>query len=159
MADLVVETTKQLGVDGWWPRNSVAASDFYSLCEGLGGASRNDVHWAPENVDFFADAQKAASYWRSLGMTVRVEVPIPRPIVLGDGGPTKRASFATGAADNSYSVVAEAPCAIGDFYELLLEGEAPREAGIFLPGDQGVVKNPDPRLTPRPDVRNPELSK
>ncbi|NRD09372.1 hypothetical protein [Rathayibacter agropyri] len=147
---LVIETTKQLDIEGWWPRNGVAAPDGCSLAGGAQGASYSYDQWAPEGTDFEGDARRVAAYWETLGMTVRLADSTRRPTVYGEGGPVLRASFDTGAADSSYQIVAVAPCVHGDYYALLVEDEAEREAGAVLPGDEGVREKPDSRITPAP---------
>ncbi|NRD09370.1 hypothetical protein [Rathayibacter agropyri] len=150
VVELVIETTKQLDIGGWWPRNGESGPDVCSLQGGAKGASYSYEQWAPEGTDFEGDAHKVAAYWESLGMTVRVADSTRRPSVYGEGGPVLRASFDTGAADASYRIGAVAPCVPGNFHDLLMEDNAQREAGVVLPGDEGVREKPDPRNTPAP---------
>ncbi|MBP6685281.1 MAG: hypothetical protein KA158_07645, partial [Leucobacter sp.] len=79
-----------------------------------------------------------ATYWESLGMTVQISDSTKWPTVYGEGGPVLRASFDTGAAENSYRIGVVSTCAAGDFYELNEEDRAARAAGEVLPGDEGV---------------------
>lgn len=153
VVEFVVETTKQLDVDGWWPRNGASTPDECSLAGGVEGASYSYEHWAPPGVDFEGDARKVAAYWQSLGMSVRVTDSTARPTVYAEGGPVLRASFMTGTTDDSYRVGAVAPCAPGDAVGMLREDNAQRKAGAVLPGDEGVVEKPSSRqkfATPSP---------
>ncbi|WP_153038855.1 hypothetical protein [Rathayibacter tanaceti] len=145
---MVIETTKQLDLEGWWPRNGVAGPDGCTRNGGKKGASYSYEQWAPRGTDFAGDARKVAAYWESLGMSVRIADSTPWPSVYAEGGPVLRAAFDTSAADDSYQIVAVAPCAEGDYHDLLLEDNAQRAAGEVLPGDEGVRVKPDPRETP-----------
>lgn len=155
VVQLVVETTKQLDVQGWWPRNGAARPDVCSLAGGDTGASYSYSHWAPEGTDFAGDAKKVAAYWESLGMVVRVEDSIPRPMVFGSGGPVLRAVFVTGGVEDSYHVDAVARCAPGYAGGILREDNAQREAGVVLPGDEGVVEKPSLRKKPATPAPTP----
>ncbi|WP_158286119.1 hypothetical protein [Rathayibacter tanaceti] len=152
---LVIETTKQLDLEGWWPRNGEAAPDVCSRADGQEGASYSYERWAPRGTDFAGDARKVAAYWESLGMSVRIADSTPWPSVYAEGGPVLRAAFDTSAADDSYQIVAVAPCAEGDYYDLLLEDNAQRAAGEVLPGDEGVRVKPDPDEMPPPAELQP----
>ncbi|AZZ56211.1 hypothetical protein C7V51_10185 [Rathayibacter iranicus] len=96
-------------------------------------------------MDFEGDARKVAAYWQSLGMSVRITDSTPRPTVYAEGGPVLRASFMTGTTDDSYRIGAVAPCAPGDAVGILREDNAQRDAGVMLPGDEGVVPKPSSR--------------
>ncbi|PWJ65272.1 hypothetical protein B0H03_103119 [Rathayibacter iranicus NCPPB 2253 = VKM Ac-1602] len=153
VVELVVETTKQLDVQGWWPRAGAARPDVCSLGGGVEGASYSYSREAPEGTDCLEDARKVAAYWESLGMSARVADSTPRPSVYGEGGPVLRASFDTGAADGTYRVGAVARCAPGDSIAILREDNAQRKAGAVLPGDEGIVEKPSSRqksATPSP---------
>lgn len=155
VVEFVIETTKQLDIQGWWPRSGAASPDVCSLAGGETGASYSYSHWAPEGADFAGDAKKVAAYWESLGMVVRVEDSIPRPMVFGSGGPVLRAVFVTGGVEDSYHVDAEARCAPGDAVGMLREDNAQREAGAVLPGDEGVVLKPRSRQKPATSSPSP----
>ncbi len=144
VVELVINTTKQLDVTGWWPRNGVAGAQECSLGKGEKGASYGYDHWAPQGTDHIEDAKRVAEYWKSLGMTVRTVNPTTHPTVFAEGGPVLRAEFDTDASDKSYSVGATAPCSPGDAYELNVEDQAERDQGKVLPGDEGVVVREDP---------------
>lgn len=144
VVDLVVDTTKQLDIQGWWPRTGAAVPDVCSLAGGAEGASYSYAHEAPQGTDFLGDARSVAAYWESLGMSVRVVDSTPRPAVFGEGGPVLRASFDTGAADKTYRVDAVARCATGDAALMFSEDNAEREAGVVLPGDEGIVMKSNP---------------
>ncbi|AZZ56437.1 hypothetical protein C5E08_11395 [Rathayibacter iranicus] len=148
VVELVVDTTKQLDVEGWWARDGESAPDVCSLAGGAQGASYRYSQEAPEGTDFLGDARRVAAYWESLGMSVRVADSTRRPAVFGEGGPVLRASFDTGAAAGTYRVGAVARCAPGYAAGLLREDNAQREAGVVLPGDEGVREQADPRPTP-----------
>ncbi|AGW42723.1 hypothetical protein O159_28490 [Leifsonia xyli subsp. cynodontis DSM 46306] len=154
VVDLVISTTKQLAVTGWWPRNGPVWADECSLGGGVLGASYSYDHWAPRGTDHTGDARKVADYWKSLGMTVRI-LDQGGPVVYGSGGPVLRADFDTHAADNSYRVGALAPCSPGDFWELNEEDQAERDQGKVLPGDEGVIPY-EQWNTPRPPTPTPE---
>ncbi|WOH20387.1 hypothetical protein IRJ34_08710 [Paenarthrobacter sp. GOM3] len=142
--ELVINTTKQLDVTGWWPRNGVAGAQECSLRKGEKGASYGYDHWAPQGTNHIEDAKRVAEYWKSLGMTVRTVNPTTHPTVFAEGGPVLRAEFDTDASEKSYSVGATAPCSPGDAWELNVEDQAEREQGKVLPGDEGVVVRKDP---------------
>jgi len=142
--ELVINTTKQLDVTGWWPRNGVAGAQECSLGSGEKGASYRYDHWAPQGTNHVEDAKRVAEYWKSLGMTVRTVNPTTHPTVFAEGGPVLRAEFDTDASDKSYSVGATAPCSPGDAWELNVEDQAERDQGKVLPGDEGVVVRKDP---------------
>lgn len=109
VVELVTNTTKQLDVTGWWPRNGVAGAHGCSLGTGKKGASYGYDHWAPQGTSHIEDAKRVAEYWESLGMTVRTVNPTTHPTVFAEDGPVLRAEFDTDAADKSYSVGATAP--------------------------------------------------
>jgi predicted small lipoprotein YifL len=142
--ELVINTTKQLDVTGWWPRNGVAGAQECSLGKGEEGASYSYDHWAPQGTNHIDDAKRVAEYWKSLGMTVRTVNPTTHPTVFAESGPVLRAEFDTDASDKSYSVGATAPCSVGDAWELNVEDQAERDQGKVLPGDEGVVVQEDP---------------
>jgi hypothetical protein len=144
VVDFVVNTTKQLDVTGWWPRNGVAGAQECSLGSGKEGASYSYDHWAPQGTDHIEDAKRVAEYWKSLGMTVRTVNPTTHPTVYGEGGPVLRASFDTDRLREYYDVGAVAPCSPGDAWELNVEDQAERDQGKVLPGDEGVVVREDP---------------
>ena len=144
VVELVINTTKQLDVTGWWPRNGVAGAQECSLGTGKKGASYGYDHWAPQGTNHIEDAKRVAEYWKSLGMTVRTVNPTTHPTVFAEGGPVLRAEFDTDASDKSYSVGATAPCSPGDARELNVEDQAERDQGKVLPGDEGVVVRKDP---------------
>lgn len=154
VVELVVETSRRLNIEGWWPRNGVAAPDVCSLDGGGEGASYSYEHWAPQGTEFDEDARKVAAYWQSLGMSVRVTDSTSRPTVYAEGGSVLRASFMTSTTDNSYRIGAVARCAPGDAARLLDEDNAQREAGVLLPGDEGVVEKPSARrkIMPTPQA-------
>ncbi|MET3904811.1 hypothetical protein ABIE35_003394 [Paenarthrobacter sp. 4246] len=137
--ELVVNTTKQLDVTGWWPRNGVAWAQECSLGSGEKGASYGYDRWAPQGTNHVEDAKRVAEYWKSLGMTVRTVNPTTHPTVFAEGGPVVRAEFDTDASDKSYSIGATAPCSLGDAVTLNDEDEAERKQGKVLPGDEGLV--------------------
>jgi hypothetical protein len=143
VVELVINTTEQLDVTGWWPRNGVAWAQECSPGKGEQGASYGYDHWAPEGTDHIGDAKRVAEYWESLGMTVRTINPTTHPTVFAEGGPVLRASFDTHAADNSYRVGATAPCSPGNAIALNDEDEAERDQGKVLPGDEGIVIQED----------------
>ncbi|PWJ65269.1 hypothetical protein B0H03_103116 [Rathayibacter iranicus NCPPB 2253 = VKM Ac-1602] len=143
VVELVIDTTKQLEITGWWPRTGAAVPDVCSLAGGAEGASYSYAHEAPEGTDFSGDARRVAAYWESLGMSVRVADSTRRPTVYGEGGPVLRASFDTGAAAGTYRVGAVAPCAPGNAAGLLDEDNVQRAAGVVLPGDEGIVTKSD----------------
>ncbi|WP_156507298.1 hypothetical protein [Arthrobacter sp. OY3WO11] len=146
VVELVMNTTKQLKVTGWWPRNGVAWAQECSLGEGEGeeGASYGYDRWAPQGTEHIEDAKRVAEYWESLGMTVRTVNPTTHPTVFAEGGPVLRASFDTDASDKSYSIGATAPCSPGEAVALNDEDEAERNQGKVLPGDEGIVVREDP---------------
>lgn len=148
--DLVIGTTRRLDVTGWWPKTGGSRPDECSLGGGEKGASYSYSYWAPMGVDRVGDAQKVAEYWKSLGMSVRIADSTPWPTVYGQGGPVLRASFDTGAVDNSYRVGAVARCAPGNASALLDEDNAQRLAGVVVPGDEGTVQKWDLRDRPPP---------
>ncbi len=148
VVELVINTTKQLDVTVWWPRNGVAGAQECSLGNGEEGATYGYDHWAPQGTEHIEDAKRVAEYWESLGMTVRTVNPTTHPTVFAEGGPVLRASFDTNAADKSYRVGATAPCSAGDAWELNVEDQAERDQGKVLPGDEGVIPKADPRDTP-----------
>lgn len=137
--ELVINTTKQLDVTGWWPRNGVAWAQECSHGRGDAGASYSYDRWAHQGTDHIEDAKRVAEYWKSLGMAVRTVNPTTHPTVFAEGGPVLRAEFDTDAADKSYSVGATAPCSPGDAMALNDEDEAARKQGKVLPGDEGLV--------------------
>lgn len=143
VVELVINTTKQLDVTGWWPRNGVAGAQECSLGTDKKGASYGYDHWAPQGTDHIEAAKRVAEYWKSLGMTVRTVNPTTHPTVFAEGGPVLRASFDTNAADKSYRVGATAVCSTGDAWELNVEDQAERDQGKVLPGDEGVVVRED----------------
>ena len=147
VVELVINTTKQLDVTGWWPRNGVAGAQECSLGNGEEGASYSYDHWAPQGTEHIEDAKRVAEYWKSLGMTVRTVNPTTHPTVFAEGGPVLRAEFDTDASDKSYSIGATAPCSPGDAWELNVEDQAERDQGEVLPGDEGVIPKADPRDT------------
>lgn len=71
VVELVINTTQQLNVTGWWPRNGVAGAQECSSESGKETASYSYDHWAPQGTDHIEDAKRVAEYWESLGMTVR----------------------------------------------------------------------------------------
>ncbi len=144
VVELVIDTTEQLDVTGWWPRNGVAWAQECSNESGKETASYSYDRWAPQGSDHIGDAKRVAEYWESLGMTVRTLNPTTHPTLLAEGGPVLRAQFDTHAADNSYSVGATAPCSPGDAIALNDEDEAERDQGKVLPGDEGLVIQEDP---------------
>jgi hypothetical protein len=144
VVELVMNTTKQLDVTGWWPRNGVAWAQECSPGEGAEGASYGYDRWAPQGTEHIEDAKRIAEYWESLGMTVRTVNPTTHPTVFAEGGPVLRASFDTDASDKSYSIGATAPCSPGDAVTLNDEDEAERKQGNVLPGDEGLVVEEDP---------------
>ncbi|MET4097379.1 hypothetical protein [Arthrobacter sp. UYCu712] len=144
VVDFVINTTKQLDVTGWWPRNGVAGAQECSLGNGEEGASYGYDHWAPQGTDHIEDAKRVAEYWKSLGMTVRTVNPTTHPTVFAEGGPVLRAEFDSDASDKSYSIGATAPCSSGDAVALNDEDEADRNQGKVLPGDEGIVVREDP---------------
>lgn len=144
VVELVMNTTKQLDVTGWWPRNGVAWAQECSPGEGEEGASYGYDRWAPQGTEHIEDAKRVAEYWESLGMTVRTVNPTTHPTVFAEGGPVLRASFDTDASDKSYSIGATAPCSPGDAVALNDEDEAERKQGKVLPGDEGLVVEEDP---------------
>ncbi|PPI56762.1 hypothetical protein [Rathayibacter toxicus] len=148
IVEFVINTTKQLSVTGWWPKDGVALADVCSLGGGEKGASYSYSHWAPMGTDYAGDAQKVAAYWRTLGMNVRIADSTPWPTVYAEGGPVLRASFDTSTPDNSYSVGAVARCAPGHAFTLNDEDDAQRNTGVVLPGDEGTVKKWDPKNQP-----------
>lgn len=150
VVELVINTTKQLDVTGWWPRNGVAGAQECAFGKGVEGANYSYDHWAPQGTEHVKDAQRVAEYWESLGMTVRTVNPTTHPVVFAEGGPVLRAEFDTDAADQSYSIGATAPCSPGDAWELNVEDQAERDQGNVLPGDEGVIPKPDPRDTSTP---------
>ena len=113
VVDFVINTTEQLDVTGWWPRNGVAWAQECSLGEGGEGASYSYDHWAPQGTDHIEDAKRVAEYWKSLGITIRTVNPTTHPTVFAEGGPVLRAEFDTDASDKSYSIGATAPCSPG----------------------------------------------
>lgn len=141
MVEFVIDTTKQLDISGWWPRNGVAGA---SEC-GKAGAAYSYAHWAPQGSDHIGDAKRVAHYWESLGMVVRTVNADTSPTIFAEGGPVLRASFDTHSAENSYRVGAIARCSPGDAVRLNEEDEAERDAGTVLPGDEGIVIREDPR--------------
>jgi hypothetical protein len=142
--ELVIDTTEQLDVTGWWPRNGVAWAQECSSESGKETASYSYDRWAPQGTDHIGDAKRVAEYWESLGMTVRIVNPTTHPTIFAEGGPVSRAEFDTDAADNSYSVGATAPCSPGNAITLNDEDEAERNQGKVLPGDEGIVVQEDP---------------
>ncbi|GAA3600130.1 hypothetical protein GCM10022198_25660 [Klugiella xanthotipulae] len=142
VVELVINTTTQLDITGWWPRNGVAwAQDC-----GESGASYGYDQWAPQGTDHIGDAKRVAEYWESLGMTVRTVNPTTHPTLFAEGGPVLRASFDTDAAEGSYAIGATARCSPGeDAWELNTQDEAERACGTVLPGDEGIIITPDPR--------------
>jgi hypothetical protein len=144
VVELVMNTTKQLDVTGWWPRNGVAWAQECSPGEGEEGASYGYDRWAPQGTEHIEDAKRVAEYWESLGMSVRTVNPTTHPTVFAEGGPVLRASFDTDASDKSYSIGATAPCSPGDAVALNDEDEAERNQGKVLPGDEGIVVREDP---------------
>lgn len=148
VVELVVDTTQQLDIGGWWARDGESVPDVCSLVGGAQGASYSYSQEAPEGTDFLEDARRVAAYWESLGMSVRVVDSTRRPAVFGEGGPVLRASFDTGAAAGTYRVDAVARCAPGYAAGMLREDNAQREAGVVLPGDEGVRDEADLRMTP-----------
>jgi len=144
VVDFVINTTKQLDVTGWWPRNGVAWAQECSLETGAKGASYSYDHWAPQGTNHIEDAKRVAEYWKSLGMTVRTVNPTTHPTVYGEGGPVLRASFDTDRLREYYDVGAVAPCSSGDAVALNDEDKAERDQGKVLPGDEGVVVRKDP---------------
>lgn len=144
VVELVINTTKQLDVTGWWPRNGVAGAQECTLGTGEKGASYGYDHWATQGTHHVEDAKRVAEYWKSLGMTVRTVNPSTHPTVFAEGGPVLRASFDTNAADQSYRVGATAPCSPGDAWELNVADQAERDQGKKFPGDEGVVVRKDP---------------
>jgi hypothetical protein len=147
VVDFVINTTKQLDVTGWWPRNGVAGARECSLGNREEGASYGYDHWAPQGTEHIEDAKRVAEYWKSLGMTVRTVNATTHPTVFAEGGPVLRAEFDTDASDKSYSIGATAPCSPGDAWELNVEDQAERDQGKVLPGDEGVILKADPRDT------------
>lgn len=101
VVELVMNTTKQLDVTGWWPRNGVAWAQECFPGEGEEGASCGYDRWAPQGTEHIEDAKRVAEYWESLGMTVRTVNPTTHPTVFAEGGPVLRASFDTDASDKS----------------------------------------------------------
>jgi hypothetical protein len=144
VVDFVINTTQQLDVPGWWPRNGVAGAQECSPGKGEKGASYGYSHWAPQGTDHIGDAKRVAEYWESLGMTVRTINPTTHPTVYGEGGPVLRASFDTDRLREYYDVGAVAPCSPGDAWELNVEDQAERDQGAVLPGDEGVIVREDP---------------
>jgi hypothetical protein len=144
VVELVINTTKQLDVTGWWPRNGVAWAQECSLGTGGKGAGYGYDHWAPQGTNHIEDAKRVAEYWKSLGMTVRTVNPTTHPTVYGEGGPVLRASFDTDRLREYYDVGAVAPCSPGDAVTLDDEDETERKQGKVLPGDEGVVVREDP---------------
>ncbi|WP_416404893.1 hypothetical protein [Arthrobacter sp. LFS091] len=144
VVELVINTTKQLDVTGWWPRNGVAGAQECYLGKGEKGASYGYDHWAPQGTNHIEDAKRVAEYWKSLGMTVRTVNPTTHPTVYGEGGPVLRASFDTDRLREYYDVGAVAPCSPGDAVTLNDEDETERKQGKVLPGDEGVVVREDP---------------
>ncbi|WP_146361245.1 hypothetical protein [Arthrobacter yangruifuii] len=149
VVELVFNTTEQLDVTGWWPRNGVAAADE-CIPKSRSGiehatASYSYDRWAPQGTDHVGDAKRVAEYWESLGMSVRTVNPAKDPVVFGEGGPVARAEFDTDASDQSYSIGATAPCSPGDAVTLNDEDEAERDQGKVLPGDEGLVLQDPPQ--------------
>ncbi|MCC3268091.1 hypothetical protein LJ751_01780 [Arthrobacter sp. zg-Y809] len=148
VVELVFNTTKQLDITGWWPRNGSAAAQE---CTPESSHGRDDAtasysydRWAPRGTDHIGDAKRVAEYWESLGMSVRTVNPTTHPTVFAEGGPVARAVFNTHAADQSYSVGATAPCSPGDAWTLNEEDSAERDQGKVLPGDEGLVLQEEP---------------
>lgn len=145
VVEFVMNTTKQLDIAGWWPRNGVA---WATECGQDGaGAAYSYESWAPQGSDHFEDAKRIAAYWESLGMRVRMVNADTSPTLFAEGGPVLRASFDTHSPENSYSVGAFAYCAPGDWDALNMEDQKLRESGETLPGDEGLIIREDPRET------------
>jgi hypothetical protein len=145
LVEFVMNTTEQLDVTGWWPRNGVAWADECSLGGDVSGASYGYDRWAPEGSDHIADAKRVSDYWESLGMRVRTINPTTSPTVFAEGGPVLRASFATDMPENSYMVGAVMPCGPGDWEKLNDEDDAERANGVVLPGDEGLLSPEEAR--------------
>lgn len=137
VVELVINSTKQLDVTGWAPR-------IVAWAQGCGtdGAAYGYDQWAPAGTDLEGDARRVGDYWKSLGMSVRITDTTPYPTVYGEGGPVLRAAFDTALGD-FYHIDAIAYCEPGDAYELNVQDEAERDAGKVLPGDEGLIPNPD----------------
>lgn len=172
IVEFVQNTSRQLDLEGWWPRNGAAAPSHCSLSGDTKGAAYSFDLWVPrgpeENTDADRPAQRehyanlVADYWRSLGMKVKILSTAARyPTVYGSGGPVLRADFVTGATDNSYSIGTIAPCSPGNSHELLLEDNERYANGIRLPGDEGLLEQNDPRRAEKsqPHPRQTENNK
>lgn len=145
LIEFVMNTTEQLDVTGWWPRNGVAWADECSLGGDEKGASYGYDSWAPQGADHRGDAKRVADYWESLGMRVRTVNPTTSPTVFAEGGPVLRASFDTHSPEDSYSVGAVMPCGTGDWEQLNDEDDAKRANGVVLPGDEGLLSPEEAR--------------
>ncbi|AZZ55726.1 hypothetical protein [Rathayibacter iranicus] len=165
LVSFVRDSTQQLDIDGWWPRNGPASPSDCTFANGDPGAVYDFDLLAPRGPDERTDPTRAAirehsadvvaDYWRSLGMTVTILSTDARyPTVYADGGPVHRASFATDGPDDSYFIGATSICVPGNADELLDDDDAKRAAGVVLPGDEGTIDRNDPRWSemskPRP---------
>ncbi len=138
VVQFVQDSSKQLDVTGWWARGTASASP----CEGDpdNASQYGYAYWAPEGDDPHADAERIATYWESLGMTVYTTGQDgTAPMVFGEGGPVLRASFDTLGAERSYQIDAIAPCSPGEEYVFNEEDDAARDRGEVLPGDDVMV--------------------
>ncbi|AJM77952.1 hypothetical protein C5C66_08220 [Rathayibacter toxicus] len=155
IVEFLRNTTQQLDLNGWWPRNGAASPSACPLDNGRKGASYDFDLWVPrgpeEDTDPDRPAQRehyadlVASYWHSLGMKVTISATAARyPTVYATGGPVVRAAFDTGASDQSYSVVAVAHCSPGDAATLLTEDNQRYNQGIRIPGDEDLMPWDDP---------------
>jgi ABC-type transport system substrate-binding protein len=104
----VKDTAARLTVGGWKedsaPDVGACDGDVPSVDYGYG-------YGAAPGTDHLADAQKVAEYWKTLGMTVRVETS-PDPVVFATGGPVKGVSFST--APGNYYISGTSLCVPGD---------------------------------------------
>ncbi len=130
---LTVDSIAELDVTGWKARNVGPWAQSCTLKGETSGAQYGFDLWAPRGEEPMRDAKLVAAYWKSLGMEVRI-IDQGGPVVYGKGGPVLRADFDTHAADNSYSLGATAPCALGSPIELNAQDMDALKRGQEVPG-------------------------
>lgn len=111
----IEDTGALLDVPGW----KRASAPTIQECDGGNGVKDGYSYSSPPpDGDHLADANTVANYWRSLGMTVRVDTSSD-PVVFATGGPVTGLSFGTGPGN--YYIRGSALCVPGNADDLIDE--------------------------------------
>ena len=97
-----------------WAETSVPAAQECLVGGARGTKYGYDVSAPRPDRDRLADVTKVAEYWKSLGMSVRIDVP-SGPVVYGAGGPVQNIDFSTDPGD--YGIGGTSLCAPGEVDE------------------------------------------